>query len=107
MPDWSLPLRLLKKKSVKSKSLRGGFLGLVIAAAVLLGLHFTGIYEMNILNLSNLVGVLLIVVPIIYFGFLFARGGFDKAEKNRIIAIIMFYIAAALFGPLSNRLVLH
>ncbi|MEP6795983.1 MAG: peptide MFS transporter [Saprospiraceae bacterium] len=86
-----------EEKGSQSKSLRGGFLGLVIAAAVLLGLHFTGIYEMNILNLSNLVGILLIVVPIIYFGFLFARGGFDTAEKNRIIAIIVFYIAAALF----------
>lgn len=52
---------------------------------------------MTIVNLSNLVGVLLIVVPIVYFGFLFTRGGFDKAEKNRIIAIIVFYIAAALF----------
>lgn len=86
-----------EEKVSQSKSLQGGFIGLVVAAAVLLALHFTGIYEMNILNLSNLVGVLLIVVPIIYFGFLFARGGFDKAEKNRIIAIIVFYIAAALF----------
>lgn len=51
----------------------------------------------TILDISNFVGTLLIIVPIVYFGFLFARGGFDKAEKNRIIAIIVFYIAAALF----------
>ena len=86
-----------EEKTSQSKSLKSGFMGLVIAAVILLALHFTGIFEMNILNLSNLVGILLIAVPIVYFGFLFTRGGFDKAEKNRIIAIIVFYIAAALF----------
>ena len=86
-----------EEKTSQSKSLKSGFMGLVIAAVILLALHFTGIFEMNILNLSNLVGILLIAVPIVYFGFLFTKGGFDKAEKNRIIAIIVFYIAAALF----------
>ena len=86
-----------EEKTSQSKSLKSGFMGLVIATVILLALHFTGIFEMNILNLSNLVGILLIAVPIVYFGFLFTRGGFDKAEKNRIIAIIVFYIAAALF----------
>jgi len=86
-----------EEKVSQNKSLKSGFIGIIAAALILLAVHFTGLYPMTILNLSNLVGVLLIVVPIIYFGFLFARGGFDKAEKNRIIAIIVFYIAAALF----------
>jgi len=86
-----------EEKTGQSKALKNGFIGLVVAVAILLVLHFTGIFAMTILNLSNLVGVLLIVVPIVYFGFLFTRGGFDNAEKNRIIAIIVFYIAAALF----------
>jgi POT family proton-dependent oligopeptide transporter len=67
------------------------------AAAILLALHFTGIFYLTVLNLSNLVGVLLLVIPVIYFGFLFTKGGFDAAEKNRIVAIIIFYLAAALF----------
>ncbi|HSF88168.1 MAG TPA: oligopeptide:H+ symporter, partial [Saprospiraceae bacterium] len=33
----------------------------------------------------------------VYFGFLFTKGGFDAAEKKRIVAIIIFYLAAALF----------
>src|SRR5690606_23555153 len=60
-------------------------------------LHVANIYEINVLNLSNLVGILLIVIPIVYFGFLFARGGFTPDEKNRIVAIIIFYLPAALF----------
>jgi POT family proton-dependent oligopeptide transporter len=33
----------------------------------------------------------------VYFGFLFTVGGFTREEKNRIVAIIIFYLAAALF----------
>jgi POT family proton-dependent oligopeptide transporter len=81
----------------QKKSLRNSLLGLLAVVVILLAINFAGIFALTILNLSNLVGVLLIIVPIVYFGFLFARGGFDRAEKNRIIAIIVFYIAAALF----------
>jgi len=62
--------------------------------------HFVnhwGTEGISIIDVSNFIGLLLIVVPIFYFGFLFKYGGFDKAERNRIIAIIVFYIAAALF----------
>lgn len=81
----------------QQKALRNGFLGFLGAAAILVALHFTGIFYLTVLNLSNLVGILLLVIPVIYFGFLFTKGGFDHAEKNRIVAIIIFYLAAALF----------
>src|SRR5690606_10445241 len=84
-------------KAGQRKSLRMGILGLGAMVALLLILHVANIYEINVLNLSNLVGVLLIVIPIVYFGFLFARGGFTPDEKIRIVAIIIFYLAAALF----------
>ena len=79
------------------KALVNGVLGFLIAAAVLVGLHFANIFALTVVNLSNLVGVLLLIIPVVYFGFLFTKGGFDKAEKNRIVAIIIFYLAAALF----------
>jgi POT family proton-dependent oligopeptide transporter len=81
----------------QTKSLRNGFLGLLAAIGVLLLVHFTGIFTMTIVNVSNLIGVLLLVIPIVYFGFLFTVGGFTREEKNRIVAIIIFYLAAALF----------
>lgn len=81
----------------QQKALRNGFLGFLAAAAILIALHFTGIFYLTVVNLSNLVGILLLVIPVIYFGFLFTKGGFDHAEKNRIVAIIIFYLAAALF----------
>ncbi len=81
----------------QQKSLRNAGLGVLAVAAILLALHFTGIFLLTVVNISNLVGILLLVIPIIYFGFLFSKGGFDAAEKNRIVAIIIFYLAAALF----------
>jgi proton-dependent oligopeptide transporter, POT family len=81
----------------QQKALRNGALGFLAVAAILVALHFTGIYLMTVVNLSNMVGILLLVIPVIYFGFLFTRGGFDSAEKKRIVAIIIFYLAAALF----------
>ncbi len=79
------------------KSLRNGLLGLLVGIVVLLGLHFSGVWQISIVNVSNLVGVLLILIPFVYFGTLFARGGFTSEEKNRIIAIIVLYLGAALF----------
>jgi POT family proton-dependent oligopeptide transporter len=81
----------------QQKALKNGALGFFGVVAILLILHFTGIYPMTVVNLSNLVGILLLVIPFVYFGFLFTKGGFDQAEKNRIVAIIVFYLAAALF----------
>jgi POT family proton-dependent oligopeptide transporter len=70
---------------------------LIVAMVLLLIFHFSGIFTLTVINISNLVWVLLLVIPIVYFGFLFSVGGFNKEEKNRIIAIIIFYLAAALF----------
>lgn len=87
------PEELLKQK----KSLRNGLIGALVVVAILALVHVTGIMPLTVVNLSNLVGILLLVIPIIYFGFLFTKGGFDQAEKKRIVAIIVFYLAAALF----------
>jgi len=81
----------------QQKALRTGMLGLLVAIVVLLAVHFTGIMPLTVVSVSDLVGILLLVIPVIYFGFLFTKGGFDAAEKKRIVAIIIFYLAAALF----------
>ena len=91
------PVTSTEEKTSQSKALKNGLIGSIITVLILLIVHLTGLYPLTITNLSNLIGILLIVVPVVYFGFLFAKGGFDSAEKKRIIAIIVFYIAAALF----------
>ncbi len=81
----------------QQKALRTGMLGALVAVIVLLAVHFTGIMPLTVVSVSDLVGILLLVIPVVYFGFLFTKGGFDAAEKKRIVAIIIFYLAAALF----------
>lgn len=86
-----------QEQKSQRKSLTTGLLVLVASIGALFLLNVTGIVELTILKVSNLVGLLLLVIPIVYFGFLFARGGFNDGEKKRIVAIIIFYLAAALF----------
>ena len=77
--------------------LKKSMLYLAIAVALILIGHFTGLTTLTITRTSNAIGVILLLIPIVYFGFLFTRGGFDSAERKRIVAIIIFFLAAALF----------
>ncbi len=85
------------ERAKQKKSLQNAGIGVLVVIAALVAVHFTGIMPITVLSLSNLVGILLLVIPVVYFGFLFTKGGFEPAEKKRIVAIIIFYLAAALF----------
>lgn len=80
-----------------SKTLNKALLATASGVALLALVHFTGLYHISVTALSNLMGIALIVVPFVYFFFLFTTGGFNAGETKRIIAIIIFYLAAALF----------
>jgi len=79
------------------KTLSSSALILIGVVALAMILQYTGIFTFSIISISNIVGILFIIIPIVYFGALFSRGGFTDAEKKRIVAIIIFYLAAALF----------
>ncbi|MEP7321858.1 MAG: peptide MFS transporter [Saprospiraceae bacterium] len=83
--------------NANNKTLSKAAIWTVAAVALLSALHLTGIYPLSVTALSNLMGILLLVVPFVYFFFLFTTGGFNGEEKKRIVAIIIFYLAAALF----------
>ena len=79
---------------------RSLLLGLgVLGALVLvpLGLHVTGVVQVTVEWVRTVVGVILLVMPVVYFAVLFRAGGWTTEERHRIVAIIVFYIAAALF----------
>jgi len=79
------------------KSLLTGLLILIGTVALMFGIHYSGLYQLSVLSIANIVGVLFIIVPILYFGSLFAKGGFTPEEKKKVIAILVFYLAAAVF----------
>jgi POT family proton-dependent oligopeptide transporter len=86
-----------EERARQARSLR---LGLAILAAVVLvplGLHVSGIARVSVEWVRNVVGIILLAMPVVYFGVLFRAGGWTREERDRIIAIIIFYVAASLF----------
>ncbi len=83
--------------SKQQKSLRSAGIWTLIIIALLYFVHKIGIYPITVVSLSDLMGVVFVALPIVYFGALFSKGGFTKQEKGRITAIIILYLAAALF----------
>ena len=97
--DAGLYVRPDDEETVKKqrKSLRNAFMWLVVAILLLLTVHFTGIFPITVISLSNVVGVIFVIVPFAYFGVLFSKNDFSTQERNRVIAIIVLYLAATLF----------
>jgi POT family proton-dependent oligopeptide transporter len=84
----------------RAQQRRSLIIGLAILAATILvpiALQFSGMVAVTIEGIRNVVGVILLIMPLAYFGALFLTGGWTPEERNRIIAIIIFYVAAALF----------
>ena len=98
------PVNSPEEKTSQSKALKNGLIGALVTVLILLAVHFTGIYPLTIVNLSNLIGVLLIVVPIVYFGFLFAKGGFDHRGERKGSSRSSYFMLLPLYsGQHSNR----
>lgn len=64
---------------------------------ILILLCVTGIIPVSVTGLSDVMGILLLTLPAAFMAYLYLAGGFNANEKNRIIAIFIFYVAAALF----------
>lgn len=63
---------------------------LALAAAML-----TGVLDAE--RLSDLFGVFLVSICVLFFGWLFTSKGFSPTERRRLVAILVLFIAAALF----------
>jgi proton-dependent oligopeptide transporter, POT family len=69
--------------------------GAVVVLAVLLGvLHATGAY---LLTFDHLTQVFFLVLPFVYFGYLFLMPGFTTVERKRMAAILLLFLFATLF----------
>jgi POT family proton-dependent oligopeptide transporter len=69
---------------------------LAIVAAVL-ALQSAGIIEVTAGGLSKTGGTILLVVPIAYFTWIFAKGNWDPVERKRIIVVAVLFLFASLF----------
>jgi len=81
----------------RNRSLRLGLtvlLGPVLLAAVM---HAAGLMRITAGRLTGTVGVALLVVPLLYFGFFFSHKGWTPLEKRRLGAVFFLFLFAALF----------
>jgi len=74
----------------------GIVLGLLCATAVMI-LFATGYIRLDPESISNAFGVLLLVIVVVFFGWLFLTGDWTKVERGRLWAIVALFLAAAFF----------
>ncbi len=69
-----------------------------LGALVVVGaLWSTGVITPNAESLSNAFGVFLLVLVVVFFGWLFAAGDWTPTERGRLGAIVALFVAAAFF----------
>jgi proton-dependent oligopeptide transporter, POT family len=77
------------------------FYTITIVALLLVGafayLGYTGVIPIGIDQVAQALGTAIIVLAILYFGYLFAAGGYNALEKKRLMVIFWLFLLAALF----------
>jgi POT family proton-dependent oligopeptide transporter len=87
------PIRAQKQKKYFLFGL-GAVCTLILAAAAL---SSAGVLRIDIADIGNAGGIVLTAVVLCAFGWIFLAGKWTKVERNRLLAILVLFIAACLF----------
>ena len=79
----------------------GGLGGAVLAVAAVAA--YTGAVEVTPTQVADIAGYLLLVVCVLFFGWLFLGGDWTAEERKRLYAIAVFFAAAAVFWSLFEQ----
>jgi proton-dependent oligopeptide transporter, POT family len=72
--------------------------GVIAGVVVLLALlNSTGVISLSVVKVAQYVGYALLLVPPVYFIFLFTRPGWTSEERKHLWAIVLFFVFATLF----------
>ncbi len=78
--------------------------GLFFLLALVIGLgSFTGMMPITPLQISDAAGYFLLILIVVFFGWLFLSSSWTPAERKRLYAIGIFFLAAALFWSLFEQ----
>lgn len=86
-----------KQASGLRKQLWGSIAALVALVGGILLLNATGVYHVTAERLADVVGALLLIVVVIIFAWMLFGGNWNKQERGRLAAVLVFFLAAALF----------
>lgn len=57
----------------------------------------SGLVPLGPEDVANLFGVLLLIVTLAFFGWLFGAGNWTKDERNKLIVVVIFFVATVFF----------
>jgi POT family proton-dependent oligopeptide transporter len=81
----------------QARRLWGG-LGIVFGTVgLILVLNLLGVFHITAVGLSNAFGAILAIVTVVFFGWLFIGGKWTPVERNRLVVIVIFFLAASIF----------
>jgi POT family proton-dependent oligopeptide transporter len=67
------------------------------AGVILAGLHLTGILPLTLPGFAQGAKYFMVGLAILYFAWVLLLGGLDSAQRKRVVAIFIFFVAAVLF----------
>jgi POT family proton-dependent oligopeptide transporter len=76
---------------------RKGLIGAIALIAAIAALTLTGAVSLPVDRISDIFGVLLVLVVIALFGYLLGSRNFSASDKRRFGAILVLFVAATLF----------
>ncbi len=87
---------------LRARATRGLALAAVAVSAIGIG-AYTGLVPMTALQIANAAGYLLLGTAVAFFAWLFLAGQWAPAERKRLYAIGIFFLAAALFWSMFEQ----
>jgi proton-dependent oligopeptide transporter, POT family len=82
--------------AVRRKGWRAVAVGLGVVAVVV-ALTMTGVFEIQPERFARRTTWFIIILSVVYFAWIFLRGGLDTPEKKRMVVIIALFIGTAMF----------
>jgi POT family proton-dependent oligopeptide transporter len=86
-----------REAAVLRMQLQAGMALGLACVAVLVGLFYFGVVKLEPESISNAFGVFLLVLVVVFFGWLFVTGDWTKLERGRLWAIVALFVAASFF----------
>ena len=76
---------------------RWGMIGLVAGVVILLGVCLTGMVAVNVASVAVVLAWVIVGIAVLFFISVYAFGGLNRIEKERVSVIVVLFVASALF----------
>jgi len=86
-----------ERAAADRKRLMLGVVAVLATAAAVYALAGLGVFEITPEAIANAFGVVLLILTVVFFGWLLSRPDWSPTERKRLIVIVVLFIAASFF----------